>query len=99
MEQRAAADLKQGRTSGDALQCARGGAASPQLSVSHHRGGGEGVGVTGARAVTRLGRGSGGLRGGGQTEWMNDEKLMKHSQGDKVSIFSRPSSSSRGTCG
>lgn len=55
--QMTAADLKQGRTSGDVLQCARGGA---QLSVSHHRGGGEGVGVTGARAITRLGRGSGG---------------------------------------
>lgn len=57
MQQWAAADLKQRRTSGDVLQCARGGATSPQLSVSHHRGGGEGVGVTGARAVTRLGTG------------------------------------------
>lgn len=68
MQQWAAADLKQGRTSGDVLQCARGGAASPQLSVSHHRGGGEGVGVTGARAVTRLGRSAGGDGGVRQNE-------------------------------
>lgn len=64
MQQWVAADLKQGRTSGDVLQCARGGAASPQLSVSHHWGGGEGVGVTGARAVTCLGTGAGGGDGG-----------------------------------
>lgn len=72
-EQLEVTDLEERGASGDVLQRASVDAASPvslcnsQLSVAHHRGGGEGVGVADTGAITGLrGGGIGGGGGGGQ---------------------------------
>lgn len=72
-EQLEVTDLEERGASGDALQRASVDAASPvslcnsQLSVAHHRGGREGVGVADTGAITGLrGGGIGGGGGGGQ---------------------------------
>lgn len=62
-------DLEEGRPSGDVLQRTCVDTASPlslsnpQLSVTHHRSGGERVGVAATGAITGL---RGGAAGGGQ---------------------------------
>lgn len=67
-QQLATTDLEERGPSGDVLQATRADTASPlslcnpQLSVTDHRGGGEGVGVAATRAIT-------GLRGGGGWGW------------------------------
>lgn len=73
-------DLEERGASGDVLQRASVDAASPvslcnsQLSVAHHRGGGEGVGVADTGAITGLrGGGIGGGGGGGQDAGMGME--------------------------